>query len=39
MLRLDVNGSVWGLVELYRAARTPFTAEEVQRATELVRLT
>jgi hypothetical protein len=39
MLRLDVNGGTWGLVELYRVARTPFTAEEVERATELARLT
>lgn len=39
MLRLDVNGGTWGLVELYRVARTPFTAEELERATELARLT
>jgi transcriptional regulator with GAF, ATPase, and Fis domain len=38
MLRLDVNGGTWGLVELYRVARTPFTAAEIQRATEIVRL-
>lgn len=39
MLRLDVNGGTWGLVELYRVPRTPFTAAEIERATELVRLT
>jgi transcriptional regulator with GAF, ATPase, and Fis domain len=38
MLRLDLNGDVWGLVEVYRLARSPFSAAQIRRATELVKL-
>jgi GAF domain len=39
MLRLELNGGIWGLVEVYRVAPTMFTEADVRRATELIRLT
>jgi transcriptional regulator with GAF, ATPase, and Fis domain len=38
MLRLELNGEVWGLVEVYRIARTSFTDAETRHAQELIRL-
>ena len=32
MLPLEINGDVWGLVEVYRTDRRPFTAADVKRA-------
>jgi transcriptional regulator with GAF, ATPase, and Fis domain len=36
MMRLELNGSTWGLVEVYREAERPFSADEVRRAEELL---
>jgi transcriptional regulator with GAF, ATPase, and Fis domain len=38
MVPLDVNGGVWGLVEVYRFEPVPFTGEQVDEATKLSRL-
>ena len=38
MTALELNGEVWGLVEVYRASRRPFTEAEIRRAVELSRL-
>lgn len=38
MLPLIMSGSVWGLVEVYRLSRRPFTTANVRRARELTRL-
>jgi hypothetical protein len=38
MLRLDLNGATWGLVEVYRLDTRPFDADDVSRASELTRL-
>jgi len=38
MLPLELNGEVWGLVEVYRVDRRPFTPAEVARAAEISRL-
>jgi len=38
MLRLDLNGTTWGLVEVYRLDTRPFDADDVSRASELTRL-
>jgi GAF domain-containing protein len=39
MLPLDINGSTWGLVEVYRTDRRPFTTADVARAVELCKIT
>jgi GAF domain-containing protein len=39
MLPLEINGSTWGLVEVYRRDRRPFTAADVKRAVELSKIT
>ena len=39
MLPLEINGRVWGLVEVYRVDRRPFTAADVKRAVELCKIT
>lgn len=39
MLPLEINGSTWGLVEVYRTDRRPFTAADVARAVELCKIT
>jgi hypothetical protein len=36
MLRLELNGAVWGLVEVYREADRPFSADEVRRACDVL---
>jgi transcriptional regulator with GAF, ATPase, and Fis domain len=38
MLRLELGGTTWGLVEVYRIARRAFTGDEIRRATTLVTL-
>jgi len=38
MLRLELGGATWGLVEVYRVARQPFTSGEIRRAAELLIL-
>ena len=38
MVPLDVNGGIWGLVEVYRFEPLPFTGEQVEEATRLSRL-
>jgi GAF domain-containing protein len=38
MLRLELNGATWGLVEVYRLDTRPFAADDVSRASELTRL-
>jgi GAF domain-containing protein len=39
MTPLELNGEIWGLVEVYRIARQPFTEAEINRALELSRVT
>jgi GAF domain-containing protein len=39
MLPLEINGSTWGLVEVYRLDRRPFTGADVARAVELCKIT
>ena len=39
MVPLDINGDAWGLVEVYRRDRRPFTSADVARAVELSRIT
>ncbi len=39
MLPLEIGGSVWGLVEVYRAEPLPFTAEDVRVAAEILART
>jgi len=39
MLPLEINGSTWGLVEVYRMDRRPFTSADVARAVELCKIT
>lgn len=39
MTPLELSGEVWGLVEVYRVARRPYTEAEIRRALELSRLT
>lgn len=39
MVPLEINGNAWGLVEVYRRDRRPFTAADVARAVELSRIT
>ena len=38
MLPLEVNGDVWGLVEIYRVDRRPFSNAEVELVRELARI-
>jgi GAF domain-containing protein len=38
MTALELNGETWGLVEVYRTSRRPFTEAEIHRAVELSRL-
>jgi len=38
MLPLDLNGTAWGLVEIYRVDRRPFGEAEIRRARELIHL-
>jgi GAF domain-containing protein len=38
MLPLDLNGTAWGLVEIYRVDRRPFSEAEIRRAGELIHL-
>jgi hypothetical protein len=38
MLPLDLNGAAWGLVEIYRVDRRPFSEVEIRRARELIHL-
>ena len=37
MLPLDLNGSAWGLVEVYRIDRRPFSESEIRLADDLIR--
>jgi GAF domain-containing protein len=39
MTPLELNGELWGLVEVYRVERRPFTEAEIRRALELSRVT
>ena len=39
MLPLDLNGIAWGLVEVYRVERRPFTEAEIRLAGELIHVT
>ena len=39
MLPLVINGTVWGLVEVYRVSRKPFDAADIERAQSLTVLT
>jgi GAF domain-containing protein len=38
MLPLDLNGTAWGLVEIYRVDRRPFSEAEIRHAGELIHL-
>jgi GAF domain-containing protein len=38
MLRLELGGETWGLVEVYRVERRRFSEDEVRRAAELIKL-
>lgn len=38
MTTLELSGELWGLVEVYRVARRPYTEAEIRRALELSRL-
>jgi GAF domain-containing protein len=38
MLPLELNGAAWGLVEVYRVDRRPFTEAEIRRAGELIHV-
>ena len=39
MLPLEIGGSAWGLVEVYRAEPLPFTADDMRVATEILART
>ena len=39
MVPFEINGNAWGLVEVYRRDRRPFTSADVRRAVELSRIT
>jgi GAF domain-containing protein len=39
MFTLELNGAVWGLVEVYRRERRAFSEAEVRLAGELIRVT
>ena len=38
MLPLELNGAVWGLIEVYRRERRPFTGAELKNARKLSRV-
>jgi GAF domain-containing protein len=38
MTPLELSGELWGLVEVYRTSRRPFTEPQIRRARELSRL-
>jgi transcriptional regulator with GAF, ATPase, and Fis domain len=38
MTALELNDEVWGLVEVYRTSRLPFTEAQISRALELSHL-
>jgi GAF domain-containing protein len=38
MTPLELSGELWGLVEVYRTSRRPFTEPQIRRALELSRL-
>jgi hypothetical protein len=38
MMRLDLHGEAWGLVEVYRRGARPFDTDDVRAALELIRL-
>jgi GAF domain-containing protein len=38
MLPLELNGSAWGLVEVYRIERRPFTEADIRLAGELIHV-
>jgi GAF domain len=38
MLRLDLSGSAWGLVEIYRVAARPFKEDDARLAAEILTL-
>lgn len=38
MLPLDLNGDAWGLVEVYRIERRPFSEAEIRLAGELIHV-
>ncbi|MDX6441692.1 MAG: hypothetical protein QOH15_706 [Gaiellales bacterium] len=38
MFTLELNGAVWGLVEVYRSERRAFSEAEVRLAGELIRV-
>jgi GAF domain-containing protein len=38
MLPLEINGTAWGLVEVYRMDRRAFTAADIARAVELCKI-
>ena len=38
MTALELNGELWGLVEVYRASRRSFSETQIERARELSRL-
>jgi GAF domain-containing protein len=39
MLPLDLNGNAWGLVEVYRSERRPFSEAEIRLAGTLIHVT
>ena len=39
MFTLELNGSMWGLVEVYRIERRAFSADNLRLASELIHLT
>jgi GAF domain-containing protein len=39
MFTLELNGSVWGLVEVYRRERRAFSEADIRLASELIRVT
>jgi GAF domain-containing protein len=39
MFTLELNGAVWGLVEVYRRDRRPFSEADIRLAGELIRVT
>jgi GAF domain-containing protein len=39
MFTLELNGVVWGLVEVYRRERRAFSEAEINLASELIRVT
>ena len=39
MFTLELNGAVWGLVEVYRRDRRAFSEADLRLAGELIRVT